>query len=159
MSSDKAGVDLRQGCNWFPTATNIVRSICNPIDQDEDLFEITFTIFVNAMPTSDGSNNAAALISEIQTSNVNQSHMIAATTMQVLHFFEETPALDNDDEYLAFLSKAAKWGSHLLWDFTVSHMRTLASGLQTPELNLPTTLPGPTLLAADGHTPLDNFAL
>lgn len=153
MNAEALPAGLGEGGNWSPTSINIVRSICNPINQDEDLFDATFTIFANGV-SWDYSHDAVALISEIQTSNVDNTHMIAATTMQVLAFFEEAPDLSDSRQYAAFLKKASQWGSHMLWDFTVTYMQSVASGLHAPGLHLPSFTAEPTLLAADGHTPL-----
>lgn len=153
MSTDALPAGLGEGGNWSPASTNIVRSICNPIDQDEDLLDTTFTIFANGI-SWDYSHDAVALISEIQTANVDNTHMIAATTMQLLAFFEEAPDLSDDRQYVSFLKKASQWGSHMLWDFTVTYMQSVAGGLQAPELRLPNFTVEPTLLASDGHTPL-----
>lgn len=35
---------------------------------------------------------------------------------------------------LVYEGQAASWGRHILWDFTISHIRTIASGIQHPEL-------------------------
>jgi len=154
MKTEAVPAGLGGSGNWSPASTNIVRSICNPINQDEDLFDTTFTIFANGV-SWDSSHDAVALISEIQTSNVDNTHMIAATTMQVLAFFEDAPDLTASDQYATFLRKASQWGSHMLWDFTVTYMQSVASGLRAPNLQLPGFTAEPTLLAADGHTPLD----
>lgn len=154
MTSSASPAGIGKSGNWTPASTHIVRSICNPINQEEDLFESTFTVFANRVSKGDNHKDAVVLISEIQTSNVDNTHMVAATTMQLLIFFEKAPNLANETEYTEFLKQAAKWGGHMLWDFTTSYMRTIASGLHTPELRLPAYTTQPTLLASDGHTPL-----
>ena len=154
MSDNVSPAGMGPRGDWSPISTHIVRSICNPTGSNESPHELTFSISADVVRQTSGPE-IVALIGEIQASNVAESHFLAATALLALAFDGTAPDLSNEKDYREFLEFAAKWGCHLLWDYTVAHVRSLASGLQHPEIDLPVATPMPTLLKRGGMNPLD----
>lgn len=131
---------------------HVVRSICNPIADPDEVPELTFTLWAGGM--EDKADLEIPLIfGEVLTSNVSESHLLGVTVLAMMHpgeRFELNPR--DDDQSDAFLRTWGPWASHALWDYALTQLRILASGLFMPDLDLPQFTPDPYLTFANNDT-------
>ena len=133
---------------------HVVRSICNPIEGDTTDVETSFSLWCGAMEPEDEPARPLVM-GQVFCTNALSSHMLGVTIAAICIPGAANPVDPHDDEQAdEFLNEWGNWASHVIWDYAVGHLRSLASGLMQNELDVPIITPTPSLLMSQtvrGH--------
>lgn len=135
-------------------ALHLIRSICNPLSEDEVDLEPSLTLALSRIEADEDGRHAFVMMEVVAPASTG-TYFVGATVMAVVGIDDRdtsTPAARN-----RLLADVVPSVIHPMWDYSLSHLRMLVSGLIDATLDAPNLTPEPILLseaegAADDST-------
>lgn len=144
-------VRLIEDIELTPGGIQVVRSICNPAPEPDELGDV-FTAYL--APVEDPPHPMFGVVGEVQTSNLQRTHMLGVTVVLFVSMNQQVPDLNDPEVYRTFAERVVPWSAHILWDMATTQLRLVASGLLHADMNITPVTPEPILLNVLGQEPI-----
>lgn len=119
-----------------------MRSICNPLAQGQEA-DLTSHLSLGEDGEDDAGRHVMVHLEVVAPANAGK-HFVGVTAYAVvLNAHDDLSTPHARDETLKRLAPLVV---HALWDYSLAHLRSLASGLMDSRLDVPEVTPQPTLL-------------
>lgn len=125
---------------------HIVRSICNPLHDDEVRLEASLSLALSEIDGDIDGRHAYVTMEVIAPASTGR-YFVGATVMAVVGIDSRdtsTPAARN-----GLLADVVPAVVHPMWDYSLSHLRMLVSGLIDATLDAPDLTPDPIMLSEE----------